>query len=142
MGSSPSLPSPIPNSPDMKVALCSVVIIAVCNAESWIAGPYTLVKRAAEPRLNLNTRNSPGSRFFSGNNPLDAGATGAALGAATHFVTNQIFNPCSRGGNTRNNYRTNQKIFGSQEVQSGALGFLAGFTESALIHYIQGSPCG
>ena len=89
--------------------------------------------------MNLN---SPGTRFFSGNNALDVGATGAALGSATHFVTNQIVNPCRRRGNTRNNYSTNQKILGSQEVQSGALGFLAGFTESAIIHYIQGSPCG
>merc|ERR1711918_340268 len=54
----------------MKVAVCLSVIVAVCSAESWLAGPYTLVKRAAEPQR---------TRFFTGNNAIDAGAAGAAL---------------------------------------------------------------
>merc|ERR1712066_593884 len=117
-----------------------IVIVAVCNAESWLAGPYTLVKRAAEPqRPNLN-RNNPSTRFFTGNNAVDAGAAGAALGVATQYFTNQVFNPCTRGG-TRNK-GTNNRIFGGQTLQNGALGFLAGFAGASLIHNAQGAPCG
>merc|ERR1712123_276230 len=38
------------------------------------------------------------NRFFTGNSAVDAGAAGAALGAAAQFFGNQILNPC-RGGN-------------------------------------------
>merc|ERR1739848_230265 len=127
-------------SSDMKVALYFVAVVAVCNAESWLAGPYTLVKRAAEPqRPNLN-RNNPSTRFFTGNNAVDAGLAGAAAGAATQYFANQIFNPCTRGG-TRNK-GTNNRIFGGQTLQNGALGFLAGFAGASLIHNAQGAPCG
>merc|ERR1712154_365603 len=136
MGSRPSLPT---ISPDMKVAVCFVVIVAVCNAESWIAGPYTLVKRAAEPQ---NTRNNPSTRFFSNNNALNAGAAGAALGVGAQYLSNQIFNPCRRGGTRNNNKGTNNRIFGGQTLQNGALGFLAGFAGAALVNSAQGNPCG
>merc|ERR1739840_9675 len=111
-------------SSDMKVALYFVAVVAVCNAESWLAAPYTLVKRAAEPQR---------TRFFTGNRPLDAGIAGAATGVATQYFANQIFNPCTRGG-TRNNNR----IFGGQTLQNGALGFLAGFAGAALVNNAQG----
>merc|ERR1739845_84945 len=123
-------------SPDMKVAICFIVIVAVCNAESWLAGPYTLVKRAAEPqRPNLN-RNNPSTRFFTGNNAVNAGLAGAAA----EYFANQVFIPCTRGG-TRNK-GTNNRIFGGQTLQNGALGFLAGFAGASLIHNAQGAPCG
>merc|ERR1739849_63021 len=149
MGSSFLLSTPSHHhtiSPDMKVAICFIVIVAVCNAESWLAGPYTLVKRAAEPqRPNLN-RNNPSTRFFTGNNAIDAGAAGAALGVATQYFTNQIFNPCTRGGNrggTRTGTKgTNNRIFGGQTIQNGALGFAAGFAGAALANAALGNPCG
>merc|ERR1739842_125509 len=115
-------------SSDMKVALYFVAVVAVCNAESWLAAPYTLVKRAAEPQR---------TRFFTGNRPLDAGIAGAAAG-----VANQIFNPCTRGGTRNNNRGTNNRIFGGQTLQNGALGFLAGFAGAALVNNAQGNPCG
>merc|ERR1712115_151587 len=130
MGSLTSLPT---ISPDMKVAVCFVVIVAVCNAESWIAGPYTLVKRAAEPQR---------TRFFTNNNALNAGAAGAALGAGAHYFANQIFNPCRRGNTRNNNNKTNNRIFGGQTLQNGALGFAAGFTGAALPNNALGNPCG
>merc|ERR1712168_1507911 len=130
MGSLTSLPA---ISPDMKVALCLVGIVAVCSAESWVAGPYTLVKRAAEPQR---------TRFFTGNNAIDAGAAGAALGVGAQYFANQIFNPCTRGGNRNNNRNTNNRIFGSQTLQNGALGFVAGFAGAALVNNAQGNPCG
>merc|ERR1712168_1478445 len=116
----------------MKVALCLVGIVAVCSAESWVAGPYTLVKRAAEPQR---------TRFFTGNNALDAGAAGAALGVGAQYFANQIFNPCTRG-NTRNNNKTNNRIFGGQTIQNGLLGFAAGFAGAALANNALGNPCG
>merc|ERR1711974_464969 len=130
MGSLTSLPT---ISPDMKVAVCFVVIAAVCNAESWIAGPYTLVKRAAEPQR---------TRFFTGNNAIDAGAAGAALGVGAQYFANQVFNPCTRGGTRNNNKNTNNRIFGGQTLQNGALGFLAGFAGAALVNNARGNPCG
>merc|ERR1712088_162354 len=118
---------------DMKVALCFLAVVAVCSAESWLAGPYTMVKRAAEPQR---------TRFFTGNNALDAGAAGAALGVGAQYFANQIFNPCTRGGTRNNNRGTNNRIFGGQTLQNGALGFLAGFAGAALVNNAQGNPCG
>merc|ERR1712042_96017 len=109
----------------MKVALCLVAIVAVCSAESWVAGPYTLVKRAAEPQR---------TRFFTGNNAIDAGAAGAALGVGAQYFANQIFNPCTRGGTRNNNRGTNNRIVGGQTLQNGALGFVAGFAGAALVN--------
>merc|ERR1712241_1662265 len=125
----------------MKVAVCLSIIVAVCSAESWVAGPYTLVKRAAEPQTKL----------FTGNSAIDAGAAGALLGVSAQYFTNQFFNPCTRGGNRNNNKGTNNRnnnkgtnnrIFGSQTLQNGALGFLAGFSGAALLNNAQGNPCG
>merc|ERR1712048_838798 len=107
---------------DMKVALCFLAVVALCQAESWLAGPYTMVKRAAEPQR---------TRFFTGNNALDAGA---ALGVGAQYFANQIFNPCTRGGTRNNNRGTNNRIFGGQTLQNGALGFLAGFAGAALVN--------
>merc|ERR1712117_704151 len=110
--------SSLPQRLKMKVALCLIAVVALTNAESWLAGPCTMVKRAAEPQR---------TRFFTGNNALDAGAAGAALGVGAQYFANQIFNPCTRGGTrggTRNNNRgTNNRIFGGQTLQNGALGF-------------------
>merc|ERR1711915_222396 len=118
---------------DMKVALCFLAVVALCYAESWLAGPYTMVKRAAEPQR---------TRFFTGNNALDAGAAGTALGVGAQYFANQIFNPCTRGGTRNNNRGTNNRIFGGQTLQNGALGFLAGFAGAALVNNAQGNPCG
>merc|ERR1739849_6673 len=125
----------------MKVALYFVAVVAVCNAESWLAGPYTLVKRAAEPQRPGGNR-SPSTRFFTGNNAIDAGAAGAALGVGAQYFANQIFNPCTRGGTRNNNRGTNNRIFGGQTLQNGLLGFAAGFAGAALVHNAQGNPCG
>ena len=81
------------------------------------------------------------NRFFTGNSAIDAGAAGAALGAAAQFFGNQILNPC-RGGNRNRNKDTNNRFLNGQTVQNGALGFLAGFAGSSLINTDLGNPCG
>merc|ERR1712061_976323 len=98
-----------------------------------MGAPYTLFreKRAAQR-----------TRFFTGNNAVDAGAAGAALGVSAQYFANQIFNPCTRGGTRNNNKGTNNRIFGGQTLQNGALGFLAGFAGAALVNNAQGNPCG
>merc|ERR1711902_44296 len=99
------------------------------TASTWQAAPYTLFreKRAAQR-----------TRFFTGNNAVDAGAAGAALGVATQYFANQIFNPGTRG----NNKNTNNRIFGGQTLANGALGFAAGFAGAALVNNALGNPCG
>merc|ERR1712014_25328 len=107
----------------MKVAICFTCVFAMAYAESWMAAPYTLiVKRAAQPepqntRFNFGSRpssssssNNANTRFFTGNGALDAGLAGAAAGFAGQYVANQVFNPCTRGGNRNKN--TNNRIFG------------------------------
>ena len=73
---------------------------------------------------------------------MDAGAAGAALGVATQYFANQIFNPCTRGGTRGNNKQTNNRIFGGQTLANGALGFAAGFAGAALVNSALGNPCG
>merc|ERR1712058_144021 len=51
----------------MKVAICFTCVFAMAYAESWMAAPYTLVKRAAQPEPQ-NTR------FNFGNRPSQAAA--------------------------------------------------------------------
>merc|ERR1712090_55554 len=132
MGSQvPSLPSVI----TMQVSLLILLaMLGITTASTWQAAPYTLFreKRAAQRTL-----------FFTGNNAVDAGAAGAALGVATQYFANQIFNPCTRGG-TRggNNKNTNNRIFGGQTLANGALGFAAGFAGAALVNNALGNPCG
>merc|ERR1711915_50374 len=105
----------------MKIAICFTCVFAMAYAESWMAAPYTLVKRAAQPepqrtRFNFGNRpsssssNNANTRFFTGNGALDAGLAGAAAGFAGQYIANQVFNPCTRGG-TRNE-NTNNRIFG------------------------------
>merc|ERR1739840_51430 len=118
----------------MQVSLLIViVVVGVATASTWQAAPYTLFreKRAAQR-----------TRFFTGNNAVDAGAAGAALGVATQYFANQIFNPCTRGGTRGGNKNTNNRIFGGQTLANGALGFAAGFAGAALAHNALGSPCG
>merc|ERR1739841_389091 len=119
----------------MQVSLLILLaMLGITTASTWQAAPYTLFreKRAAQR-----------TRFFTGNNAVDAGAAGAALGVATQYFANQIFNPCTRGG-TRggNNKNTNNRIFGGQTLANGALGFAAGFAGAALVNSALGNPCG
>merc|ERR1711953_1492265 len=131
MGSQvPSLPSVI----TMQVSLLILLaMLGITTASTWQAAPYTLFreKRAAQR-----------TRFFTGNNAVDAGAAGAALGVATQYFANQIFNPRTRGGTRGGNKNTNNRIFGGQTLQNGALGFLAGFAGAALVNNAQRNPCG
>merc|ERR1712060_722110 len=74
-------------------------------------------------RFPNNNQNSPNTntRFFTGNQALDSAAAGAALGLATQYISNQVFNPCrNRGGNTR-------FFGGNSNIGNGLLGFLGGF---------------
>merc|ERR1712014_267690 len=117
----------------MKVAICFTCVFAMAYAESWMAAPYTLiVKRAAQPEPQ-NTR------FFTGNGALDAGLAGAAAGFAGQYVANQVFNPCTRGGNRNKN--TNNRIFGGN-TGNFLLGAVGGFAAASVAHAAAGSPCG
>ena|ERR1719397_1642342 len=85
------------------------------------------------------------ARFFTGNNAVDSGAAGAALGVGTQYFLNQFLNPCARVSvnPTSTNRNTNKRILGSNPtVTNGALGFLAGFATASLAHQAAGSPCG
>merc|ERR1712183_956174 len=81
------------------------------------------------------------TRLFTGNSAIDAGAAGAALGAAAHFIGRQILNPC-RGGTRGSNSNTNTRFVNGETIQNGALGFLAGFAGSSLVSNALGNPCG
>merc|ERR1712066_1151593 len=118
----------------MQVSLLILLaMLGITTASTWQAAPYTLFreKRAAQR-----------TRFFTGNNAVDAGAAGAALGVATQYFANQIFNPCTRGGSRGGNKNTNNRIFGGQTLTNGALGFAAGFAGAALVNSALGNPCG
>merc|ERR1712236_144834 len=108
-------------------------LVGAITASTWQAAPYTLVRHTRSPQR---------TRFFTGNNAIDAGAAGAALGVATQYFANQIFNPCTRGGNRGGTRNTNNRIFGGQTLANGALGFAAGFAGAALVNNALGNPCG
>merc|ERR1711909_25001 len=123
----------LPSVLKMQVSLLLLLaVLGITTASTWQAAPYTLFreKRAAQR-----------TRFFTGNNAVDAGAAGAALGVATQYFANQIFNPCTRGGTRGGNKNTNNRIFGGT-LANGALGFAAGFAGAALVNSALGNPCG
>eukprot|EP00088_Acartia_fossae_P057366 TRINITY_DN6691_c0_g1_i1.p1 TRINITY_DN6691_c0_g1~~TRINITY_DN6691_c0_g1_i1.p1 ORF type:complete len:148 (+),score=30.67 TRINITY_DN6691_c0_g1_i1:39-446(+) len=134
----------------MKLVICLSCIVAMCTAESWMAAPYTLVKRSAQPEPQ-NTRfgfgggrgssssSNTGNRIFTGNGAVDAGLAGVAAGVAGQYIANQVFNPCTRGG-TRNQ-NTNNRIFGSN-TNNFLLGAVAGFAGASLANNALGNPCG
>ena len=66
-------------------------------------------------------------RFFTGNGAVDAGAAGLAAGLATSYFTNQIFNPCRRGGT-----RTNNRLGGN--TGNFLLGAAVGWAGGTLIN--------
>merc|ERR1712102_265814 len=103
--------------------LLGFAMFGCTTASTWQAAPYTLVREKRSPQR---------TRFFTGNNAIDAGAAGAALGVAAQYFANQLFNPCTRGGNRNKNKNTNNRIFGGQTLQNGALGFAAGFAGASL----------
>merc|ERR1712112_95728 len=110
--------------------LLSFAMLGFAAASTWNAAPYTLVREKRSPQR---------TRFFTGNNAIDAGAAGAALGVAAQYFANQLFNPCTRGGNRNKNKNTNNRIFGGQTLQNGALGFAAGFAGASLANNALGN---
>merc|ERR1712038_1134007 len=111
--------------------LLSFAMLGFATASTWQAAPYTLLREKRSPQR---------TRFFTGNNAVDAGAAGAALGVAAQYFANQLFNPCRRGRNRNKN--TNNRIFGGQTLQNAGLGFAAGFAGAALANNALGNPCG
>merc|ERR1711890_216246 len=84
-------------------------------------GLLTLVSTAPQNfgrnnRRGYNNNNSPNTKFFTNNRPLNDAIAGAAIGLGTQYVANNIFNPCR----DRNRYNTNNRIFGAN---NGLLGF-------------------
>merc|ERR1712128_322350 len=114
------------------VASMKIFLVVVLTVVSYSSASPARLRRAPQETSN---------RFFTGNSAVDAGAAGAALGAAAQFFGNQILNPC-RGGNRNGNKDTNNRFLNGQTVQNGALGFLAGFAGSSLINNALGNPCG
>merc|ERR1712029_970306 len=122
----------------MKIAICFACVVAIAAAESWMAAPYTLVKRAAEPQRVGTRNNNPNTRFFTGNQPLDAGLAGAVAG---QYITNQLLNPCRNRNRNNNRGQTNNRIFGGN-TGNFLLGAAAGFAGASLANNIFGNPCG
>merc|ERR1711874_870835 len=116
-----------------KMKFCLVILVCALSSSSGSPSPLRL------RRGRLYAPQDTSTRLFTGNSAIDAGAAGAALGAATQFFTNQVFNPC-RGANRGVN--TNTRFVNGETLQNGALGFLAGFAGSSLIINALGNPCG
>merc|ERR1712033_128595 len=121
----------LPSVLTMQVSLLILLaMLGITTASTWQAAPYTLFREKRSPQR---------TRFFTGNNAIDAGAAGAALGVATQYFANQLFNPCTRGG-TRNK-NTNNRIFGGN-TGNFLLGAVGGFAAASVAHAASGSPCG
>merc|ERR1712061_192155 len=71
----------------MKACLVTAALLGLACSSSWPASPYKLLRetRATDPQH---------TRFFTGNNAVDSGAAGAALGVGAQYFLNQFLNPC------------------------------------------------
>merc|ERR1712080_747418 len=121
---------------DTKGSTMNLTILASLSPPALVAtAPQSKNFRGGNNRFGNNNQNSPNTRFFTGNRPLDDAIVGASLGLATQYIANNIFNPCRNRNNNRN---TNNRIFNS----NGVLGFIGGFAAGQAINNIQGNPCG
>ena len=102
---------------------------------------YTISNEVLTNIILIPAPQEQATRLFTGNSAIDAGAAGAALGAAAQFIGRQILNPC-RGGTRGANSNTNTRFVNGETLQNGALGFLAGFAGSSLVSNALGNPCG
>merc|ERR1719320_2248445 len=93
----------------MKFLLCFLCLILPFLSD----GATHLVRREALPSPQRGGGRSisgrPQNRFIFGQ-AGNAGLAGAALGAATQYFANQIFNPCRRAGNRRGNTNNRFRI--------------------------------
>ena len=104
-------------------------------------GIIPILFSAAEPQRVGTRNNNPNTRFFTGNQPLDAGLAGAAAGVAGQYITNQLLNPCRNRNRNNNRGQTNNRIFGGN-TGNFLLGAAAGFAGASLANNIFGNPCG
>merc|ERR1711890_179247 len=117
---------------DTKCSTMNLTILASLSLLALVStAPQSRNFRGGNNRFGNNNQNSPNTRFFTGNRPLDDAIVGASLGLATQYIANNIFNPCR-------NRNTNNRIFNS----NGVLGFIGGFAAGQAINNIQGNPCG
>merc|ERR1712236_196423 len=127
---------------DRGVKIC-ITMAASTNLKLFLL--ISVVAASPSSPSALRLRRAPqreGTRLFTGNDAIDAGAAGAALGAAAQFLGNQILNPCRGGNRGANNAKTNNRFLNGQTLQNAGLGFLAGFAGSSLINNALGNPCG
>jgi len=90
-----------------------------------------LASSAPQRRRNQNVN----TKFFTGNNAIDSAAWGAAIGAGTQYLANQVFNPC-RGGNrggtrggskgTNTRFLANHQRNPNRDKQSTSFTFILG----------------
>merc|ERR1711963_1014884 len=99
----------------MKIALCFLAIMSMTLA---VPTPQRMGGRVG---TSSNSKNSPNTRFFTGNQAIDSAAFGAAAGVAGNYLFNAVTNPC-RSGNF-------------------LLGAVGGFAGAQLFNNAQGNPC-
>merc|ERR1712173_485601 len=100
-----------------------------------LAASCLLVLSSSAPQRRRNQ--NVNTKFFTGNNAIDSAAWGAAIGAGTQYLANQVFNPCrggNRGGTRGGNKGTNTRFFlgNNNPVGNGLVGFLGGFGTAAV----------
>merc|ERR1711874_431068 len=134
MGESPSLAGPV-ETPSCLTAGSTMKLTIL----SFLAALLALTTSA--PQGQGRSQNSPNTRFFTGNTAIDSAAAGAALGLATQYIGNQIFNPCRRNNN-RNRNRNTSTRFGNGAIGNGIHGFLGGYIGGQLVNNAAGNPCG
>merc|ERR1712227_39967 len=117
----------------MKIALCFLAIVSMTLA---VRTPQRVGGRVG---TSSNSKNSPNTRFFTGNQAIDSAAFGAAAGVAGNYLFNAVTNPC-RSGNRNNNKGTNNRIFGGN-TGNFLLGAVGGFAGAQLFNNAQGNPC-
>merc|ERR1712012_318406 len=108
----------------MKIALCFLAIVSMTLA---VPTPQRVGGRVG---TSSNSKNSPNTRFFTGNQAIDSAAFGAAAGVAGNYLFNAVTNPC-RSGN---------RIIGGN-TGNFLLGAVGGFAGAQLFNNAQGNPC-
>merc|ERR1712080_722049 len=80
---------------DTKCSTMNLTILASLSLLALVStAPQSRNFRGGPNRVGTNNHNSPNTRFFTGNSPLDDAIVGASLGLATQYIANNIFNPC------------------------------------------------
>merc|ERR1712080_643738 len=93
--------------PTMKLTILLLAVTLSLTLSAPSPQCFSLGSRSDQGGQSVGRSQDVNNRLFTGNPAIDSAAAGAALGLATQYIGNQIFNPCRSGDRNTNRNNNN-----------------------------------